>query len=143
MPLYLTTQTEQLIRHHAETAYPNECCGFLLGKYNPGGVKKDVREIFQMTNQRADSPQNRFLISPEETLRAEKEAVRRGLEIVGYYHSHPDHPARPSEYDFHHTPWPGYSSIIVQSFQKGTGELTSWILREDRSTMDQEDLIIK
>lgn len=143
MPLYLTRKVETSIRDHAEGAYPNECCGFLLGRYDPQGIKKEVKEILPMVNQRVDSSKNRFLISPEDTLRAEKEAIRRGYEIVGYYHSHPDHPARPSEYDLRHTPWPGYSSVIVHSSQKGIGDMTSWVLKEDRSAMDQEELIIE
>ena len=142
MPVYLKNNIEEAIRRHATDTYPNECCGFLLGKM-PAPDKREVSEILPMENQRLDSPQNRFSISPEDSLRAEKAAAKKGLGVVGYYHSHPDHPARPSQYDIDHTPWPGVSSIIVNSTETGTGDLTSWVLREDRKSMDSEEVVVE
>src|SRR5918912_291504 len=87
----------EAIATHGEETYPHECCGFLVG-----GEQEDVKvvqEVWRARNARDDSPQNRYLVPPEEVLRAEKEARQRNLQILGYYHSHPDVAARPSEYD--------------------------------------------
>jgi proteasome lid subunit RPN8/RPN11 len=81
----------------------------------------------------------RFLIGPDEYRRAERHASDTGLEIVGFYHSHPDHPARPSQYDLDHA-WPFFSYVIVSVREGVSGDMTSWRLREDRSAFDQEDL---
>jgi proteasome lid subunit RPN8/RPN11 len=92
-----------------------------------------------MQNSREDSPERRYLIAPEDMLDAEKEARRLGIDIIGVYHSHPDHPARPSEFDREHA-FPWYSYVIV-SVQKGEPEnLTAWVLKDDRSSFDHEDL---
>jgi proteasome lid subunit RPN8/RPN11 len=141
MPVYLKNNTEQLIREHAGNTYPDECCGFLLGEITDTG-EREVTEILPMEKQRRDSSHNRFLISPEDSLRAERHAIKQGSGVVGYYHSHPDHPAKPSQYDVEHTPWPGVSSIIVNSTKAGTGDLTSWVLTEDRSAMDPEEVVV-
>jgi proteasome lid subunit RPN8/RPN11 len=139
------------IRLHGARDYPNECCGLLLGVSDNG--EKQVREVVPLRNLRTDhaaaqkllplespgaeSEKNRFLIDPREQIRVEKDARARKLDVVGYYHSHPDHPARPSRYDRDHA-WPWYSYIIV-SVQKGEPrDLTCWVLREDRERFDPE-----
>jgi proteasome lid subunit RPN8/RPN11 len=92
-----------------------------------------------MGNSREDSRRNRYLISPRELLAADRDAQKRGLDILGIYHSHPDHPARPSEYDREHAlPW--YSYIIVSVNRGVAGDLASWNLRDDRSAFDREEL---
>jgi proteasome lid subunit RPN8/RPN11 len=96
------------IRAHGRETYPHECCGFLLGA--AGGSA--VTEVARASNARVDSPANRYLIPPEEFVRVQRDADRRGLEIVGFYHSHPDHPAQPSAFDRDHA-WPGYAYLIV------------------------------
>jgi len=125
------------IRSHGRDAYPLECCGLLLGRADANG--KLVIDLRPMQNSREDTPERRYLIAPEDMLEAEKEAREQGVDIVGVYHSHPDHPARPSEFDREHAvPW--YSYIIV-SVEKGRPQdLTSWVLREDRSAFDSEEL---
>ena len=110
--------------------------------YCSGGSKTAASpsvELRAMENTREDSPRNRYLISSRELLEAEKTARARGLDIVGVYHSHPDHPARPSEFDREHA-FPWYSYIIVSVHGGKPVDLASWTLRDDRSAFDAEDL---
>jgi proteasome lid subunit RPN8/RPN11 len=125
------------IRRHGQDAYPRECCGLLLGRVE-GGTKSIV-DLKPTENRREDSPENRYLIDPRELLEAEKAAHKLGLDIVGVYHSHPDHPARPSEFDREHA-FPWYSYIIIGVEAGRPGDLTSWVLREDRTAFDHEEL---
>ena len=86
------------IREHGERDYPFECCGLLIGRFSDG--KKSVAETYPISNAREEeAKRNRFLIRPEELLRGEKLARQKGLDVVGFYHSHPDDKARPSQYD--------------------------------------------
>lgn len=126
------------IRATGEKHYPHECCGFLLGTHGEG--KKTVLEIHPVDNDRADSEKhNRYTISPRDFMEGEKLARARGLDIIGFFHSHPDVAARPSDYDRDHA-WPWYSYVIV-SVRKGKAhEITSWVLEEDRSAMSGEDM---
>ena len=96
----------QGIRDHGRETYPHECCGFLVGRAG------EVVELLRASNAREDSPSNRYVIPPIEFVRAQRDADARGLDIVGFYHSHPDHPARPSAFDREHA-WPGYAYLIV------------------------------
>jgi proteasome lid subunit RPN8/RPN11 len=96
----------EAIRAHGKETYPHECCGFLLGA--PG----EVREIARASNAREDSPKNRYLIPPIEFVRVQRDADQRGLDVIGFYHSHPDHPARPSAFDRENA-WPGYAYLIA------------------------------
>ena len=153
MGLKLAQQHLESIRAHGARDYPNECCGILFGSAE-GNVKKVV-EVVSLPNLRLDSARaqevlpldepgreserNRFLIDPMEQLKAEKEARSRGMDVVGYYHSHPDHPARPSEYDRVHA-WPWYSYVIVSVERGEPKALTSWVLSEDRSRFDEEPI---
>ena len=109
--LRLSAALAEAIRAHGRETYPHECCGFLLGA--PG----EAREIARASNAREDSPQNRYLIPPIEFVRVQRDADARGLDVIGFYHSHPDHPARPSAFDREHA-WPGYAYLIV-SVAKG------------------------
>jgi proteasome lid subunit RPN8/RPN11 len=125
------------IHRHAEASYPEECCGFLLGR--SGGGSTVVERVLPAGNQREDSRHNRYLIEPETVLAAHKEARGLGLDVVGYYHSHPDHPSRPSDFDREHA-WPGLSYLIV-SVQKGTvADARSWRLADDRERFDEETI---
>ena len=125
----------QRIQGHGREAYPHECCGALLGV--DGESPREVQDLLPLVNRRNDSPRNRFELTPEDVLLAEKVARERHLELLGWYHSHPNAPARPSEFDREHA-WPWYSYIIV-SVQKGEPrEMNSWRLRDDRSTYDSE-----
>lgn len=126
------------IREHGVRDYPYECCGLLLGRYEADG--KVVNETYPISNAREESAKrNRFLIQPEELLRGEQYARSRQLEVVGFYHSHPDSPAIPSRYDLEHA-WPTYSYIIVSTSEGHAGDLYSWEQEADRSRFNQEEL---
>jgi len=110
------------IRRHGEETYPYECCGILLGV--TADDTREVRATVRCRNTRIDSPQNRYNIDPRELVRVQREARERELDIIGFYHSHPDHPARWSTTDFHEAHWIGCSYVIT-SVQKGNATLTN------------------
>jgi proteasome lid subunit RPN8/RPN11 len=122
------------IRDHGRRTYPEECCGVLLGS---NGTVPRVEAVRAIDNVRQDERQRRFLIDPRDYLAAEREARERGLEVLGFYHSHPDHPAEPSTYDRLHA-WPNLHYVIVAVAAGEPGEMTSWLLAEDRATMRPE-----
>ncbi len=139
MKLEIPQQIVNRIRDHGREAYPQECCGLLLGSIAPDA--RSVAELRPLQNAREDSRCNRYSIAPSDMLAAEKEASRLALEIIGVYHSHPDHPARPSEYDRAHAlPW--YSYVILSVTGGEPQDLMSWTLREDRSGFDVEELVV-
>jgi len=140
--LILTPEQEKIVRTDGERAYPNECCGVLIGEIDKAGVKitKHARPII---NARDGSEQyNRFLITPEDMLRAEQIARSMKLDVIGFYHSHPDHPSAPSGYDKDHA-LPFYSYIIVAVEKGKSEELTSWELTADRADFVQENISTK
>ena len=130
---------DSAIRNEGEKAYPNECCGFLLGELQNNDDRL-ITELLPIANNfAADEQFHRFLITPEDFLRAEKEARTRRLEILGFYHSHPDHPSFPSQYDQDHA-LPFYSYIIV-SVQKGAAAtLNSFQLTPERTKFIEEEV---
>jgi proteasome lid subunit RPN8/RPN11 len=131
--LRLAAGVADAIRRHGVETYPHECCGALYGRDG------EVARTLALPNTTGEGPRRRFLVRPDDYRTAEQQALVLGLELVGFYHSHPDHPARPSQYDLDHA-WPFFSYIIV-SVREGTPEeMTSWRLRDDRSAFDQEDL---
>ena len=124
------------IRRYGEAAYPAECCGALAGRVQGGD--KDVVRLAPAVNRRTDDP-HRYLIAPDDLRRLEAGLKREGLEIVGYYHSHPDHPAVPSAFDTQHA-WPWYSYLIVR-VEGGRGrEAASWTLDDEQPVMRSESL---
>jgi proteasome lid subunit RPN8/RPN11 len=151
--LWIGGHIAEKIRAHGAETYPHECCGALLGRDSNAVLESDQREdsrpaareileLFPLVNRRDDSPRNRFSVTAQDVLEAEKAARQQGLEVVGWYHSHPDHPARPSEYDRDHA-WPWYSYIIV-SVQKGAPQdMTSWRLNDDRAEFSPEGIEIR
>jgi proteasome lid subunit RPN8/RPN11 len=155
MALTLRHSEVEAIRQHGARDYPNECCGILLGRAE--GDQKQVWEAVPLRNLRTDpgaaqellpleSPEketkrNRFLIDPREQMRVEKDARARDLDVVGYYHSHPDHPARPSNYDRDHA-WPWYSYVILSVTEGQPADLSSWVLAENRERFDPEPVEI-
>jgi|ERR1700683_502031 len=128
---------ERRIREHGQGTYPNECCGALLGKDSEG--VREISDILPLKNQHKDSPRNRFILTPEDVREAEAQAKRTGSELLGWYHSHPDAPARPSEFDREHA-WPWYSYVIVSVKAGRADEMNSWRLVEDRSGYDAEKI---
>lgn len=133
MALRLDKQMDAAIRAHGQETYPNECCGALIGR---DGV---VSETLALPNMTDEGPRRRFRVTPNDYRAAEKHASDAGAELLGFYHSHPDHPARPSQYDLDHA-WPFFSYVIVSVREGVSGDMTSWRLREDRSAFDEEQL---
>jgi proteasome lid subunit RPN8/RPN11 len=111
------------IRRHGEETYPHECCGVLLGRFDDDGSKK-VARIARCGNTREDSPHNRYHIDPKELIRIQREGRERGEDIVGFYHSHPDHPAQWSQTDLAEAHWFGCSYVIT-SVEKGVAAITN------------------
>jgi len=115
------------LRQHGEETYPHECCGVLLGQFDDNGaesVTKTVSRIARCGNTSADSPHNRYQIDPRELIRIQREGRERGEDIVGFYHSHPDHPAQWSPTDLAEAHWFGCSYVIT-SVEKGTATITN------------------
>ena len=133
--LKIGTVLVRQIEAHGVQTFPYECCGALLGRDTDGA--REVLELFALSNHRNDSPRNRFEITPEDVLLAERTAREKKLDLVGWYHSHPNAPARPSEFDRDHA-WPWYSYIIVSIRDGSPKEMTSWRLHDDRSAYDSE-----
>jgi proteasome lid subunit RPN8/RPN11 len=141
------------IHGHAERDYPHECCGALLGRVSnaapvgtpgldaDGGETREVVALQAAANRRetAVAPR-RFLITADDYRAIERAARARQLDILGFYHSHPDHPARPSEYDREHA-LPGYSYVIVSVNAGRVEETTSWVLADDRRGFGSERIV--
>lgn len=129
------------ISSHGEVDYPYECCGLLIGRFDSVD-EKVVFETYPISNAREESAKrNRFLIQPEELMKGERYARTRDLEVVGFYHSHPESPAVPSQYDLEHA-WPTYSYIIVSVIKEKAGDLFSWEQESDRSKFNREEMRI-
>lgn len=134
------------IHRHAAMTYPEECCGILIGRHSTAAADgtgaeegAHVERVLSANNARGDRRQDRYLIEPKTILAAHREAQAVNLDIVGYYHSHPDHPARPSETDREFA-WPGVSYVIV-SVEAGEPVATrSWRLRDDRLRFEEEEI---
>lgn len=120
LPVELRSELESLV----EASYPYEACGVMIGR--PGRVI-EVEDVFHAVNLNVERARDRFLLSPDDHLAADRVARDRGLEIVGFWHSHPDHPARPSETDLK-AAWEGYSYLIVSTPAFGTNDFRSWRL---------------
>ena len=133
MAITLSRVIADAINAHGRETYPNECCGALIGR---DGV---VSEALALANTTEEGPRRRFLVRPGDYRAAEARAAETGQELLGFYHSHPDHPARPSQYDLDHA-WPLFSYVIVSIMQGEPADLRSWRLREDRSQFDEEDI---
>lgn len=126
---------------HGERAYPEECCGLLLGRPLPGGSGSAVVRAVAADNEHGEERRRRYTIGPETVLHADRVARAEGLEIVGYYHSHPDHPAAPSAFDREHA-WPGVSYLIVPVAARRAGAARSWRLAGDRGGFDEEAVAV-
>ena len=120
------------IKLHAMEAWPEECCGVLLGSEN--GATRRVCDVVPLTNAREENRGRRFLVTPEEYRSAERRAKEEGVAVLGFYHSHPDHPAQPSAFDLEHAmPWFSY---VIASVERGLPtNVRSWVLLDDRSAV--------
>jgi proteasome lid subunit RPN8/RPN11 len=140
----------EALRAHGEETYPNECCGVLLGKNiasadNSAGMTNHVQQIVRAGNTRTDSAHNRYNIAPQELVKIQRQARGLGLDIVGFYHSHPDHPAQWSKTDFAEAHWLGCSYIITSVEQGKATTTNSFLLRgtgEDDKKFEDEAIQI-
>jgi len=139
MALKLTAELLNAIERHAEAAYPHEGCGILLGRVE--GDTRTVTDILPVENQREEAARrNRYLIPPEVVADGEEMAEQKGLEVIGFFHSHPDHPARPSAFDREHA-WPWYSYVITSVEQGRASGSRAWRLLDDRSQFVEEEMV--
>ena len=129
----LATEVEAAIRKHGEETYPHECCGALVG----AGDRIDA--AVALPNTTDEGPRRRFLVRPSDYRLAEQRAGELGGELLGFYHSHPDHPARPSQYDLDHA-WPTFAYVIVAVAQGQSKDMTVWFLKDDRSSFEEGTL---
>jgi proteasome lid subunit RPN8/RPN11 len=121
------------IRRHGEETYPDECCGALVG----GNGSADT--IVALPNTTEEGPRRRFLVRPSDYRLAEQRAGDLGAELLGFYHSHPDHPARPSQFDLDHA-WPTFAYVIVSVAAGAAADMTVWWLKDDRTIFEKGEL---
>ena len=131
--LSLADSVGAAIRRHGEEAYPHECCGALFGKDHR------VETSLALPNTTEEGPRRRFMVRPSDYQLAERRATELGGELLGFYHSHPDHPARPSQYDLDHA-WPTFAYVIVAVAAGTAGDMTVWYLKDDRSNFQEGSL---
>lgn len=141
MSVHLDTPSADAICAQGEKSYPHECCGFLIGHLV--NRSRRVVRVQPVANAREDEARhNRYLIAPDTFMRTERQARKDGLDVVGFYHSHPDAPARPSAFDTEQA-WPWYVYLIV-SIQQGRSEImTAWELQDDRSQFNEVSVTIE
>jgi proteasome lid subunit RPN8/RPN11 len=128
--LIIAPPVAEAIRRHGQETYPHECCGALVG------ADGRVIDTVPLPNTTEEGPRRRFLVRPSDYRLAERRAGEIGGELLGFYHSHPDHPARPSQYDLDHA-WPTFAYVIVSVANGRAAEMTVWFLQDDRSTFEE------
>lgn len=131
--LELAPGIAEAIRRHGVETYPNECCGALIGSDG------HVRHASPLPNTTEEGARRRFLVRPSDYKHAESEATRLKGDLMGFYHSHPDAPARPSQYDLDHA-WPFFWYVIVSIQQGQPEQMTVWRLADDRSQFREASL---
>jgi proteasome lid subunit RPN8/RPN11 len=131
--LTIAPEVDRAIRRHGGETYPHECCGALVG------AGDRVTSVVALPNTTEEGPRRRFLVRPSDYRLAEGRATELGVELLGFYHSHPDHPARPSQYDLDHA-WPTFAYIIVAVAAGAAGDMTVWYLKDDRSSFEEGSL---
>ena len=129
----VSPQARDVIHQHAIETYPHECCGALVGTGNR------VDAVVPLPNTTEEGPRRRFLVRPSDYRQAEQQATALGAELLGFYHSHPDHLARPSQYDLDHA-WPTFAYIIVAVAHAAAADMTVWYLKDDRSSFEEGSL---
>ena len=140
MTLVIAPRDWAAIRRHGEADYPHEACGLMGGTTE--GERTVVKELVPLTNERSDAARNRYLIDPAAFRDAQAQLDRAGLEILGVYHSHPDHPAEPSAFDREHA-WPRLSYVIVAVADGRAGDMKSWRLSDDRAAFAEEPVTLE
>ena len=133
--LMLQSEADMDIRRHGRESYPEECCGALIG------LDGSVVEAMRLPNLMGEEARRHFLVGPVEYQVAEKRATEMGGKLMGFYHSHPDHPARPSQNDLEQA-WPTFLYVILAVQDGKPGTMTSWRLREDRSAFDEQTVAV-
>ena len=128
--LMLGPEVATAIRRHGEDTYPHECCGALVGQDG------HTTAIVALPNTTEEGPRRRFLVRPSDYRLAEQRAGELGGDLLGFYHSHPDHPARPSQYDLDHA-WPTFAYVIVAVAAGAAADMTVWYLKDDRTTFQK------
>jgi proteasome lid subunit RPN8/RPN11 len=130
----ISDAVNQAIRRHGQETYPHECCGALVG--TTADAESIVADVVPLPNTTEEGPRRRFLVRASDYRLAERRAAEIGGELLGFYHSHPDHPARPSQYDLDHA-WPTFAYIIVSVADGKATDLTVWFLKDDRSSFEE------
>ena len=131
--LTISARVDEAIRRHGEETYPHECCGALVGRGD------GVIDAVALPNTTEEGPRRRFLVRPSDYRLAERRATELGGELLGFYHSHPDHPAKPSQYDLDHA-WPTFAYVIVAVAAGASQAMTVWFLKDDRSIFEEGSL---
>ncbi len=142
--LKLSETIYNTLRTHGEETYPHECCGVLLGRSSDG--INEVDDSVRAGNTRTDSAHNRYQIAPQELIRIQRQARERGLDIVGFYHSHPDHPAQWSKTDFAEAHWLGCSYVITSVANGVAQQTNSFVLTgtsEDDKSFEDETIQVE
>lgn len=143
IPLVLSAALRGKIESEGAAAFPSECCGILVGRdvAGPNGKRRIVDDLLPGKNVfAADEQYHRFSIDPRLQLKAEREAEAQGRMVLGFYHSHPNHPARPSEYDRDHG-WPFYSYVIVSVMDGRPADMTSWVLNDQTEQFEKQEIV--
>lgn len=135
-----TAEAIAAIDRHGRRAYPEECCGALIGTSGKGAVR--VTRIEKIENSSLEERRRRYVIAPLEYARVERAADADGLSVIGFYHSHPDHPAVPSEYDRQHG-LPFFHYVVLAVGPESSGEIASYVLSEDREVFEREELVVE
>jgi proteasome lid subunit RPN8/RPN11 len=138
-PIVLSPDQYKMIEAEGVKAFPNECCGVVYGR--DFGARRVVERLEPVANDFESGEQyHRFSISARTLMEAEKSAAAAGQMVLGFYHSHPDHPARPSEYDRTHA-WPFYSYVIVSIMSRKPAAMTSWVLDERTEQFEEQPIV--
>ena len=138
MALRIEAGDVEHIHDHAKEAYPEECAGAIIGMDT--GDMKIVVDVWRAKNTHDEDRGRRFLIEPLQIKEFEERTQERDMDLLGFYHSHPDHPAEPSEYDREHA-WPYYSYVIASVGKDKVKDMRSWVLKDDRSDYDEEAIV--
>ena len=136
----MTKESVRQIEQHGERTYPEECCGILLGLKKDGVQKVEI--VVELDNSQDGNRRRRFFVTPKQYLQAERMAVERGLELLGFYHSHPDHPAIPSAFDTEHA-LPCFIYVIVSVVEGKAKSMTAWLLSETREHFNERTLSVE